>query len=293
MSNQYDKIFKENVGEFFLSLSETYLNIKVEKSEELKDKLQTTLEREADFLRKITTPQGEQMIVQLEFQTNDEQGMVERMQLYFAILQQKYKLSIRQFVIYVGNKPPKMRTRLNPEEIFTGFELLDLSQIKYKQWLASNIPEEILLAVLGDFQQADALQVLKQIISRLLVLIKDPGTLQKYIRQLAILARLRNLTIETEQTLDDMALTYDIEKDAFYLKGVKKGKEEGKEEGIKKGKEEGVKEGIKKGREEGKQEEKTALILGLLKSGKMTLQEIASLTKVTVAEVQKMADQIK
>ncbi|EAY28436.1 hypothetical protein [Microscilla marina] len=78
-----------------------------------------------------------------------------------------------------------------------------------------------------------------------------------------------------------MALTYDIEKDAFYLKGVKKGKEEG------------VKEGIKKGREEGKQEEKTALILGLLKSGKMTLQEIASLTKVTVAEIQKMADQKK
>ncbi|WP_299457305.1 hypothetical protein [uncultured Microscilla sp.] len=114
-----------------------------------------------------------------------------------------------------------------------------------------------------------------------------------------------------------MALTYDIEKDAFYQKGVKKGREEGvkegREEGIKKGREEGVKEGreegikkgreegikkgreegVKEGREEGKKEEKTALILGLLKSGKITLQEIAYLTKITIAEVQKIADQIE
>ncbi|WP_299454471.1 hypothetical protein [uncultured Microscilla sp.] len=265
MSNQYDKILKEGIGEYFLSLSKIHLGIEVASSEELKDKLQTTLEREADFLRKITTPQGEQMIVQLEFQTTNEQGMAERMQLYFAILQQKYKLPVRQFVIYVGSKPPKMRTRLKPEEIFTGFELLDLRQVSYTQWLESEIPEEVLLAVLGDFRQTDALQVLKQIISKLIKLIDDPGTLQKYIRQLAILARLRNLTIETEQTLEYMGLTYDIEKDAFYQKGVKKGK----------------------------QEEKLELTIGLLKSGKMTLQEIAYLTKITVEEVQKIADQIK
>ncbi|WP_299457304.1 hypothetical protein [uncultured Microscilla sp.] len=285
MSNKYDKIFKENIGEYFLSLSKIHLGIEVASSEELKDKLQTTLEREADFLRKITTPQGEQMIVQLEFQTTDEQGMVKRMQLYFAILQQKYQLPVRQFVIYVGSKPPKMRTHLKPDEIFTGFELLDLSQIKYKQWLDSNIPEEILLAILSNFQQTDALQVLKQIISKLIKLIDSPETLQKYIRQLAILARLRNLTVETEQTLEYMGLTYDIEKDAFYQKGIKEGRQEGLKKGIKEGRQEGLKKG--------KQEEKVALIIGLLKSGKMTLQEIAYLTKITVAEVQKIADQIK
>ena len=36
MGNKYDKIFKENVGEFFLSFSQTYLKIKVVKNEELK-----------------------------------------------------------------------------------------------------------------------------------------------------------------------------------------------------------------------------------------------------------------
>ncbi len=273
MSNQYDKIFKENIGNHFLSLSKTHLGIEIAHSEELKDKLQTTLEREADFLRKITTPQGEELIIQLEFQTTDEQGMAERMQLYFAMLRQKYRLPIRQFVIYVGNKPPKMRTQLEPEEVFQGFALLNLGQIDYKQWIASNIPEEILLAVLGDFQEKGALQVLKQIISKLIKLIDDTGTLQKYIRQLVIFARYRNLIIETEQTLKSMGITYDIEKDTFFQRGVEKGRKQGKLEGIKEG--------------------KVHMVLGLLNSGKMTVQEIANLADMSVAEVQKIAKQAK
>ncbi|EAY31260.1 RpnC/YadD family protein [Microscilla marina] len=277
MSNKYDKIFKENIGEYFLSLSKKHLGIEVASSEELKDKLQTTLEREADFLRKITTPKGEKMIIQLEFQTTDEQGMVERMQLCFALLRQKYQLPVHQFVIYVGSKPPKMRTRLQPQEIFTGFKLIDLQQVSYEQWLDSNIPEEMLLAILGDFQQVDALIVLKQIISKLDKLINDPGTLQKYIRQLTTLARLRNLTIETKKTLNSMAFTYDIEKDAFYQKGVKTGKEEGKEEGKK----------------EGREEVKIEMVLGLINSGKLTLSEIAQLAKISLEQVQKIADQNK
>ncbi|EAY27733.1 hypothetical conserved protein [Microscilla marina ATCC 23134] len=281
MSNQYDKIFKENIGEHFLSLSKTYLGIEVASSEELKDKLQTTLEREADFLRKITTPKGEQMIIQLEFQSTDEQGMAERMQLYFAILRQKYKLPIRQFVIYVGSKPPKMRTRLKPEEVFTGFELLDLRQVSYTQWLESDIPEEVLLAVLGDFQQKKVSTVLKQIISKIVKLIDDPGTLQKYIRQLATFARLRNLVIETEQTLEYMGLTYDIEKDVFYQRGVKKGQQEGIEKGHQEGIEKGITQGVVK------------MVIALLKSGKMPLEEVARIAELSVIDVQKMADQIK
>jgi predicted transposase YdaD len=263
--------------------------------------LQTTLEREADFLRKITTPQGEELIIQLEFQTTDEQGMAERMQLYFAMLRQKYRLPIRQFVIYVGNKPPKMRTQLEPEEVFQGFALLNLGQIDYKQWVASNIPEEVLLAVLGDFQEKGALQVLKQIISKLIKLIDDTGTLQKYIRQLVIFARYRNLIIETEQTLKSMGITYDIEKDTFFQRGVERGRKEGKLEGRKEGKLEGRREGKLEGRKEGKvegrkegiTEGKTQVVLGLLKSGKMTVQEIASLAGMSVDEVQKIAKQTK
>lgn len=91
-----------------------------------------------------------------------------------------------------------------------------------------------------------------------------------------ILARLRSLTVETEQILKSMGLTYDIEKDAFYKRGIKKG----------------IEQGVVKGKKEGKQEEKAYMVIGLLKSGKMTLQEIATLARISVAEVKKIADKL-
>ncbi|TAH30599.1 MAG: hypothetical protein EAZ06_02770 [Cytophagales bacterium] len=50
-TKQYDKIFKENIDPIFLVLCEKYLQIEIEQTEEIKDKLQITLEREPDFLK--------------------------------------------------------------------------------------------------------------------------------------------------------------------------------------------------------------------------------------------------
>jgi hypothetical protein len=222
-SKAYDKILKENAGKFFLSLSQKYLGIDIQKSEELKDKLQTTLEKEADFLRIIHTPAGEKLILHLEFQTADEKDMLYRMQEYFAILQKKYKLPVKQFVIYLGETEPQMQTELRAEEVFRGFELKNLHQFDYETMLNSEIPEEIMLAILCDFKQEEAEDILGKIISRLKALSKNQITLQKYIRQILVLARLRNLSALTSKQLKDMALVYDIEQDALYQEGEQKG----------------------------------------------------------------------
>lgn len=94
------------------------MGIEIASSKELKDKLQTTLEKEVDFLREIT------LIVELEFQTVSEKGMVYRMQEYHAILQKKCQLPVRQFVIYLGERLPKIRTKLYSYEVFQEFELV-------------------------------------------------------------------------------------------------------------------------------------------------------------------------
>jgi hypothetical protein len=88
--NPYNKIFRENIGKIFLPLVEKSLGLRIEKTEELKDKLQTTLEREADFLRLVTPENGQPFVLHLEFQTNSEPDMVYRMQEYHAILRRKY-----------------------------------------------------------------------------------------------------------------------------------------------------------------------------------------------------------
>ena len=279
----FSVLLKENVGEFFLSFSETFLKIKVVKSEELKDKLQTTIEKEADFLRKVTTAKNQEVIVHLEFQVSDEKDMVLRMQEYFAILRKKYRLPVKQLVIYVGEKPPKMRTTLQDDELFLGFGLLNLREVDYLQWLNSEVPEEIMLAILSNYDRSKAPLILDEIINKLHKLSKSEITLKKYIRQLTTLARLRNLTTETQQTLNDMALTYDIEKDAFYQTGLKKGMEKGIKQGIEKGEQRGEKKGMEKAT--------TKMIIGLLKSEKLSLQEIADIAHISLEQVKAIAEQ--
>jgi hypothetical protein len=47
--------------------------------------------------------------------------------------------------------------------------------------------------------------------------------LQKYLQQLIMLSRLRNLEAETKKQVEDMPITYDIKKDGLYLEGKKIG----------------------------------------------------------------------
>lgn len=75
MANDYDKILKENIASLLLPLTEKYLNIKIINSRELKDKLQTTIEKEPDFIRIVRTDTSEEFILHIEFQTQDEEGM--------------------------------------------------------------------------------------------------------------------------------------------------------------------------------------------------------------------------
>ncbi|TAE49306.1 MAG: hypothetical protein EAY69_03140, partial [Cytophagales bacterium] len=104
-NKQYDKIFKENIEPVFLALCENYLQIEIEKTEEIKDKLQTTLEREPDFLKIIHSKRREKFILHIEFQSKDESDMIYRMQEYYAILRKKYQMPIEQIVVYLDKNP--------------------------------------------------------------------------------------------------------------------------------------------------------------------------------------------
>ncbi len=261
MANDYDKILKENIASLLLPLAEKYLGISIKDSHELKDKLQTTIEKEPDFIRVVQADGEETFILHIEFQTQDEERMIYRMQEYYGLLRRKYMLPVRQFVIYLGKKASRMQTTLAPEETFTGFSLKSLRDYSYASLLDSHIPEEIILAVLSDFKKQKPADVIRQILNKL----KDTGMeeirLRKYIRQLSVLARLRNLTKETHQQIQDMGLTYNIKKDYLYQEGQKNKEEE--------------------------------LIVELLKDGTLGVEKIAALTKVPVERVKQLAKELK
>ena len=108
MGQDYDKILKENITAIFLPLSEKYLGIKIVTTRDLPEKLQSTIEREPDFVKIVKDEEQREFILHIEFQVANEPDMVYRMAEYRAILQRKYKLSVRQFVIYLGSGKPTM-----------------------------------------------------------------------------------------------------------------------------------------------------------------------------------------
>jgi len=257
---EFDKIIKENIEKIFQPILNKLLDLSIAQSFEIKDKIQRTLEREPDFLKRVIDTEGNEFILHLEFQTNDNPEMVYRMAEYKAILQRKYRLPVSQFVIYLGDSKPNMQTQLAKPERITGFKLKDIHQLSTQSILESDIPEEIILAVLTDYPKTNAIKVIGSIIEKLQQCVGSEDELFRFIQQLLVLARLRKLHLETKQIIEAMPITYDITKDELYLEGLEKGIEK----------------------------DKHAVILKALKSQKLTIEEIADLVDVSVDYVLKV-----
>ncbi|GAB3505666.1 hypothetical protein GCM10027341_37640 [Spirosoma knui] len=216
--SQYDKIFKENIEAVIPSLMQTILGITAVSSEELPDDIQHTKERKPDVLKKVTDTQGSTFVLHLEFQLVDEPEMVYRMADYHIMLARKYRLPIRQYVLFLGSGVPKMETSYESELMSYDFPLITFSNLDYHIFLKSNQPEEVVLGVLANFQGESPEVVLHQIIRRVEETTKGDLALKRYFSQLRVLAQLRNLG----QTLRDLAMDsiakfVSLEKDAAYM----------------------------------------------------------------------------
>lgn len=221
-SNQYDKIFKENIEAVIPSLMQNILGITAISSEELPDDIQHTKERKPDVLKKITDISGETFVLQIEFQVADEPEMIYRMLDYKSMLLRKYKLSVKQFVIFLGKGKPKMPTELYTEDVGFKYKLLSIKTIDYKTFLKSNNPEEIVFAVLSNFGKEKPENAIEKIIHKLEETTKTELTLKKYLRQLRILAELRRLDFKIDEIMDSISKYINEETDYFVVKAKKK-----------------------------------------------------------------------
>jgi hypothetical protein len=235
MPNQHDRILKENFFLGFLPVLGKLLKLpSIRHTEEIPEKIQHTLEREPDFVRIVETEGGERFILHLEFQTSNDSSMLKRMAEYHALLQRRFDLPVRPYVLYFGKDKPSMQTQLPKDRIFRGFELLNFQQLPAEDFLASDRPEEVLLAILGEFGTKLPEDMVEQILHRLRELCPTPATLSKYAEQLAVLSGLRSLQKITHQKIKNMAIDFDLTNNFIYKEGIEKGLEQG----LGKGKEE-------------------------------------------------------
>lgn len=220
-SSQYDKIFKENIEAVISSIMQNVLEITAVSMEELPDDIQHTKERKPDTLKKITDDKGNTFVLQIEFQVKNEDEMVYRMLDYYGMLERKYKLPVKQFVIFLTGTPT-MPTNLEREMLKFRFPIVALSDLDYHIFLNSDKPEEIILGILANFKGENPENALKQILVRVKETTKGDFSLNRYFNQLRVLAQLRNLELNLKNAMDSIAEFIKEERDVLYLRGQEK-----------------------------------------------------------------------
>ncbi len=234
--NVYDKIFKENIEPIFIPLIKRELGIDIKSFQIVKEKYQRTIERETDFLYQVHTESNETFLLHIEFQTKLGKKMLYRIAEYHGIVSNRYQMPIKHIVIYLGKPKTRAKTYLKDNEIFTGYDLIALNLLDTNELLSSQIPEEVLVAILSNFNEEDTERILKTIVYQLKKISDGPNDLKKYLNQLILFSRLRNLEVETTKIITSMPIHYDIKKDGLYNLGLKEGREEGREEAEKRAK---------------------------------------------------------
>ena len=274
--NLYDKIFKENAEQLFLPLVEERLQIKIKSFQPLKEKLQTTIEREMDFFYEVLTEKEETFLLHLEFQTENDPEMIFRSAEYHGMAFRRKKLPIKHVLIFLGKGAITMRSQLTEVELFRGFEVVHIHKMNTATFLASQVPEVILLSILSDIPKGKIEAILRLIIQQLKQVCNNTNELSKYLKQLIILSRLRKFDDTAIKIINTMPITYDVETDYLYLQGKQKGESEGLEKGL----EQGI--------EQGKLKNSILAIRNMLQKGFDTalITEILSVEDTFIAQIQ-------
>jgi predicted transposase/invertase (TIGR01784 family) len=170
-----------------------------------------------------------------------------------------------------------MTDHIRSEQMSYKYQLIPLSTVDYHLLLRSDNPEEKMLAILANLGGGDPGRVIKTIVKQVVTASKGDFSKQRHIRQLRILAQLRNLEPESLRIMDSIANYISEEKDILYRRGELKGIEKG------------IKKGIEKGIEKGKE----AFVKNLLLNTDFTIAKIASLSNVTEAFVKKVKKTLK
>lgn len=151
------------------------------------------------------------------------------MQTYRALFQKIHILPVQQFVIYLGQKSPQMKYRIadyiEGDDNNFQFKLINTQENDYETLISSRIPEEVIFAVLGNFKNESPQKIVSKILYRILEISPDKAKLQRHVRQLAELSKLRNLQDETLKQVEAMPIEFDIESDVIFQKGKGRRKE--------------------------------------------------------------------
>ena len=140
----------------------------------------------------------------------------------------RHKLHIKHVVIYSGELPAKMKMQLKFEHFSCAFKKIKLRLLNTKKLLSSQIPKEILLAVLSNYPKEKAESILRLIRNKLLNLCKNEAERSKCFSQLMILSGLhRDMDLITSKILGEIPVTFDFSQHILVKQRIEQGIEIG------------------------------------------------------------------
>jgi hypothetical protein len=269
-AGQYDKIIKENLEITLPVIIRDVLGLDIAQSEELPDDIQHTKERKPDALKKVIDTTGHAYVLQVEFQIDDEKEMVYRMAEYSVMLMRRYRLPVKQYVVFLRDTEPAMPTHIDTENHKFSYNLIRIAQASYKLFLKADTPEVKMLGILANFGKEDSYKAVKSIVDQVKSVANDDFAENRYFKQLRIFVQLRSsIEPQFEKAMETITKFFKEEKDFLYKRGAVKGREEGREE------------------------EKFKLVTNMVAQSDLSDQQIASMAEVPLNFVKSVRDGLK
>ena len=124
----------------------------------------------------------------------EELSAAEEFLEYFGIEYRKFGLPVFQFLVYLPeSKPKNIKGAIELENLSFRYAVICLSEISYREFIYSDVPEEVVLSILANPDGENREDIIRMILERLVKLKGDSLATRKFLRQLEILSQLRNL----------------------------------------------------------------------------------------------------
>jgi predicted transposase YdaD len=179
--------------------------------------------RRPDLVVRLT----DDRLYHLELQSDHDAEMPWRMLEYYGLLYRQYRQQPVQHVLYVGEAPMTLVTRIDHATLAFQYAAIDIRTLDGQPLLRSTVLEDNLLALLC--RGGATRTAIRHILTRIATLSGTDRT--DALAALLILAGLRSVQPLVREEVHQMALTLDIKNNAFLREVFEEGRQEGRQEG--------------------------------------------------------------
>ena len=223
-----DLISKQLLRQLIVDFGNQLFGLNIIEAELLSSEQPRVEERRADLVARVKNSQGKSYILHVELQNYNDKDMPLRMLRYYTDLALEHEgEEIEQHLLYIGKSPMAMPDQVKARKWLYCYNILDMRQLDSGDFLRSENPDALVLAILCDMA-GEPEAVVTHIVEELRRLHGSQlDSLRNSLLKLENLARNRNLQ---NLVKEKYKMIVDIEELASYQEGVERGQLQGQQE---------------------------------------------------------------